>query len=1524
MSGLPAARQTDETKHGGPIVQGSLTVLIGSQGGKACSVCPGGKTNTPDPVNAQLGAKVLLGEEDQDFALPGALPVIWQRQYSSYVNAEHGAACGLLGHGWHLLSEITLEPRPEALLLFDAAGRVITFEQALQAGGQNYSASEDLWLMRGGPDEQGQAPAWSRQPRFSHVSGELAQDPEVIIAASGSADVLWVFSPTAGPRWRLTLQADRFGRRQNYSYSSGQPEQAEGKRKPRPSQRLPEGKLIGVSDGVGRRYRLRHERIHEGQPAEGLWGADDGWRVSQVELQSDSQHALADPIVLVSYSYDSQGQLRQVSERGGQIRREFEWQQRRLIAHRHRGGPWHTYRYANTPLGCRVTEHDNEQGLSYRFDYRQEAPSETGQPRYSAQVTDSLKRKDSYLFEGEGGLARLIEHRRADGSVLRYSHDGYGRLIASIDPLGQTTHIRRDAQGNVLGIQRPDGSASSQQYDEAGQITSSRDEAGAVTSYSYDPYRRLTQIQRQDQASGERYRYPEPSQQPLNCDNPSEIEDAQGGRKRLQWNASGQLISYTDCSGKSTRWDYDRWGEVSRISDAADNTTRYERNDSGQIKAIHLPDGQTESYQYNRQGQLIRVEPPRDGNEPVSAIEMAYDLWGRLIKRVHGGLSVQLQYDVAGRLHTLTNENAAQSKFSWDAMDRLVREEGFDGRQQRYQWDAGGRLIKVEDGQQQHWRHSHYSWDAIGRLTERRLPATAASAGQSQRYEWDAGGRLKAVNVYLQAANPMPQQPEQEQLQSRIEFERDKAGRLSGEIQRLYKPEPTDTPEIEFEHHIVHQLDQLGNRKASQLQEAGNIDWLLYGSGHVHGLAHDKQSLIDFERDNLHRETKRHWHTSQQAQEQPISQSRWRDQLGRLIGLELKGLPTQTPAVPQILVGQISGKRYHYDALGQVIAVETPAEAHRYGYDAAGRLRARSNSQNDQIERWRVDAAGNRLPARAINGQQQQKWAELARQHWQEPQFNLLGQGARPGNETGQIERWADNRIGYHDAGGNSSVMRYDAHGNRVEQYTQLQGGRYQKQSLGYDGAHQLSSMEVEGADEQGNTTRVSESRFTYDALGRRLKKTVKGTDGKEQVSYYGWDGDRLVHTERVQKTEDGQTTRRIEHTVYEPNSFTPLVRLSTTAKGDRQEKAHLMVQALKTAAPERAGEPALELMQGMLGTLPGHEQKMLEQSLRQAMSQGLPQQTQNLLGQQMAQSTSQLLRSMQEGMQEQQRQQRQENPITIHYYHCDHLGTPLALTDQKGNIVWAAKYDPWGNIEEEFNPHGIEQNIRLPGQHHDRETGLYYNRHRYYDPKLGSYINQDPIGLVGGINSYGYPKNPLNQTDSLGLVGAAAALPSVLGSGAAAGEGAAATAGLGWLGVLAFPLTLLSGDTPQQTTVAVSTAAVDPWGVPIDPAANVLSAAHEAAGGDRSKPGYGGRCTPDEFDQLEGKKEKLCDDASSLGRCSKGGGSPDASKQAAWGKCAKAREDVMNKCFAGGDNSHRIAAGEAWNAANNCGRIIK
>nr|WP_232018044.1 RHS repeat-associated core domain-containing protein [Citrobacter portucalensis] len=68
-----------------------------------------------------------------------------------------------------------------------------------------------------------------------------------------------------------------------------------------------------------------------------------------------------------------------------------------------------------------------------------------------------------------------------------------------------------------------------------------------------------------------------------------------------------------------------------------------------------------------------------------------------------------------------------------------------------------------------------------------------------------------------------------------------------------------------------------------------------------------------------------------------------------------------------------------------------------------------------------------------------------------------------------------------------------------------------------------------------------------------------------------------------------------------------------------------------------------------------------------------------------------------------------------------------------------------------EDNPYNLQQLIRLPDQQYDDECGLYYNRHRYYNPGLGRYITQDPIGLEGGWNLYTYPLNPVIYMDPRG-----------------------------------------------------------------------------------------------------------------------------------------------------------------------------
>ena len=130
--------------------------------------------------------------------------------------------------------------------------------------------------------------------------------------------------------------------------------------------------------------------------------------------------------------------------------------------------------------------------------------------------------------------------------------------------------------------------------------------------------------------------------------------------------------------------------------------------------------------------------------------------------------------------------------------------------------------------------------------------------------------------------------------------------------------------------------------------------------------------------------------------------------------------------------------------------------------------------------------------------------------------------------------------------------------------------------------------------------------------------------------------------------------------------------------------------------------------------------------------------------------------------------------------FELDHLGTPRQARLTGGSAVWRWESDGYGNTLPDEDPDGNGQKtyvyLRFPGQYYDEESGLHYNWHRYYVPRLGRYLSSDPIGVVGGINTHLYVSgNPLSGTDPLGLFDASpikGTLPKLL---PAAGAAAAA-----------------------------------------------------------------------------------------------------------------------------------------------------
>ncbi len=106
----------------------------------------------------------------------------------------------------------------------------------------------------------------------------------------------------------------------------------------------------------------------------------------------------------------------------------------------------------------------------------------------------------------------------------------------------------------------------------------------------------------------------------------------------------------------------------------------------------------------------------------------------------------------------------------------------------------------------------------------------------------------------------------------------------------------------------------------------------------------------------------------------------------------------------------------------------------------------------------------------------------------------------------------------------------------------------------------------------------------------------------------------------------------------------------------------------------------------------------------------------------------------------------------SLHWIHADHLGTPIAATDERGRVAWRGDWDAFGGLARAQG--GFVQPLRLDGQYFDPETRLHDNVLRTYDPDAGRYLEPDPLGLAAGLDPFAYVDgNPLVATDPLGLI---------------------------------------------------------------------------------------------------------------------------------------------------------------------------
>ncbi|EYX70569.1 type IV secretion protein Rhs, partial [Escherichia coli] len=927
MGGKPAARQGDMTRKGLDIVQGSAGVLIGAPTGVACSVCPGGITYA-NPVNPLLGAKVLPGETD--LALPGPLPFILSRAYSSY-RTRTPAPVGVFGPGWKAPFDIRLQIRDEGLILNDNGGRSIHFEP-LFPGEISYSRSESLWLARGGVAEQ-----HSSQP-LSALWQVLPEDvrlsPHVYLATNSLQGPWWILSwpervpgadevlPPEPPAYRvLTGVVDGFGRTLTFHRA------AEGD---------VAGAVTGVTDGAGRCFHLvlttqaqRAEAFRKQRatslsspagprsassssafpdtlPAGTEYGADNGIRLEAVWLTHDPAYPDEQPTApLARYTYTASGELRAVYDRSGTQVRGFTYDAEhagRMVAHHYAGRPESRYRYDDTG---RVTEQVNPEGLDYRFEY--------GQDRVT--ITDSLNRREVLYTEGEGGLKRVVKKEHADGSITRSEYDEAGRLKAQTDaagrrteyslhmasgavtavtgPDGRTVRYGYNSQRQVTSVTYPDGLRSSREYDEKGRLAAETSRSGETTSYSYD-----------DPAS----------------ELPTGIQDATGSTKQMAWSRYGQLLAFTDCSGYTTRYEYDRYGQQIAVHREEGISTYSSYNPRGQLVSQKDAQGRETRYEYSAAGDLTATVSP-DGKRST----IAYDKRGRPVSVTEGGLTRSMGYDAAGRITVLTNENGSQSTFRYDPVDRLTEQRGFDGRTQRYHYDLTRKLTQSEDeGLITLW---HY--DASDRITHRTVNGDPA-----EQWQYDEHGWLTTLSHTSEGHRVS------------VHYGYDDKGRLTGERQTVENPE---TGELLWQHETKHAYNEQGLANRVTPDSLPPVEWLTYGSGYLAGMKLGGTPLVEYTRDRLHRETVRSFGS----------------RAGSNAAYELTS--TYTPAgqlQSQHLNSLVYDRDYGWNDNGDLVRISGPRQTREYGYSATGRLESvRTLAPGLDIRiPYATDPAGNRLP----------------------------------------------------------------------------------------------------------------------------------------------------------------------------------------------------------------------------------------------------------------------------------------------------------------------------------------------------------------------------------------------------------------------------------------------------------------------------------------------------------------------------------------------------------------------------------
>ena len=791
-----------------------------------------------------------------------------------------------------------------------------------------------------------------------------------------------------------------------------------------------------------------------------------------------------------------------------------------------------------------------------------------------------------------------------------------------------------------------------------------------------------------------------------------------------------------------TSYTYDISGNRATMRNALGHVTQYTDYDgAGRLLRMVDPNGLVTSFTYHPRGWLL----------------------SQTFGEGAGAATTQYDYDPAGNITRITSPDGAYLDFTYDAANRLDSIADSDGNRVDYTLDTMGNRVAEETKNPQGAVTATLSrvYNTLNRLQR----IAGAATDRYTDYVYDPNGNVTGVTDGLNRTH-LSDHDALDRLISQLDPD-------SGETRFAYDARDNLTSVTDPRGNTTAYGYNTFDERTSQVSPDTGLTTYTYDeAGNLIRMTDARNVTVDYGYDALNRLTTVDYPGTDL--DVTFAYDQGTHGIGRLT--QMTDAAGSTAYVYNQRGNLIQEMRttgaltlvtaYAYDNADRLITLSYPSgrKVH-YGYDAQGQVQSATLERVDHNTQVLADNV-TRLPFGPISGMQYGNGLSLTRSY--DLDYRLVSQQI-PGllddsyiiNAVDNIKVWHDGL----DAGRDQSFdydaldrlitaegpygalgYTYDANGNRLS----ITRGQHTETYLIDLNSNRLT--EIQGGlgdlfvyDASGNITASAKGGFGYDDSGRMRTYTAPGI-----AAAYAYNG----LGERVSKTVNGTAT----YFVY---ADTQLLGEYDDSGNVIREYAYLDGQAVAVlvggTADGPSGPPASDSSIYMIAYLLPF---ILDDTA--AATGG---------------NTGGMPPPMVDGG-------TAGGSGELYYAHTDHLGAIGRLSDDSGALVWDAERLPFGELN--VLTASVEIPLRFPGQYYDEESGLHYNYFRDYDPSTGRYIQSDPIGLEGGLNTYAYVGgNPLTRIDPTGefFIALPAVPPALaalgkatafLGSAAAAAWGAA------------------------------------------------------------------------------------------------------------------------------------------------------